>query len=171
MIDNIKRRQFFRLALGASLLAGSAALLKSILWPAALGADDFATLELFSDTLLPADELPAASDLGVPRALAGKAATDRQLRRLLRLGLDWLDSASHAKFDRAFAGLSEAERNQVLSIAAAAQQGTTERIFFDRARMELFTLYYAHPHTWAGLPASLPPQPIGFLDFASPPRV
>jgi hypothetical protein len=170
MIENIKRRQLLRLALGAGLLASSAALLKSILWPAALGADDVAALEGFADTLLPADELPAATSLGVPRALAKKAATDRQLRRLLRLGLDWLDSAARARFGRSFVGLSESERNQVLSDAATAPQGSTERVFFDRARIELFTLYYAHPQTWAGLRASFPPQPIGFLDFASPPR-
>ena len=170
MIESSKRRQFLRFVLGASLVASSAALLKSILWPAALDADEIATLERFADTLLPADELPAATSLGVPRALVETALTERRLRRLLHRGLSWLASTSRRDFGRPFTELGDAERSQVLAIAAAAEESTVERIFFDRARMELCTLYYAQPQTWVGLQASFPPQPMGFLDFASPPR-
>lgn len=169
MIESSKRRQFFRFVLGASLVASSAALLKSILWPAALDADEVAALERFADTLLPAGELPAASSLGVPRALAETALNDRQLRRLLHRGLNWLASTSRRDFGRPFTELGDSERGQVLAIAAAAEEGAVERIFFDRARVELYTLYYAHPQSWTGLHASFPPQPMGFLDFASPP--
>jgi gluconate 2-dehydrogenase subunit 3-like protein len=170
MMESSKRRQFFRFVLGASLVASSAALLKSILWPAALDADEVTALERFADALLPAGELPPASSLGVPRALVETALTDRQLRRLLHRGLSWLASTSRHDFGRPFTELSDTERGQVLAIAAAAKDGTVERIFFDRARLELCTLYYAHPQTWVGLPASFPPQPMGFLDFASPSR-
>jgi hypothetical protein len=170
MIHDSKRRQFLRLVLGGSLLAGSAALLKSVLRPAPLDAEEITALQHFADTLLPADELPAATSLGVPGALVQTATTDRPLRRLLRRGLSWLASTSQRDFGRSFVELNEAERNQVVALAAQAQEGTMERIFFDRARMELCALYYAQPQTWSGLHASLPPQPMGFLDFASRPK-
>jgi gluconate 2-dehydrogenase subunit 3-like protein len=170
MIESSKRRRFLRFAISASLVASSAALLKSILWPAALDADEVATLERFADALLPAGELPAASSLGVPRALVEAALTDRQLRRLLHRGLSWLASTSRRNFGRPFTELSDSEYGQVLAIAAAGEEGTVERFFFDRARLELCMLYYAQPQTWIGLQAVFPPQPMGFLDFASPPR-
>jgi hypothetical protein len=170
MIENSKRRKFLQYVLGTSLVASSAALLKSMLWPAALDADEVAALEHFADALLPAGELPAASSLGVPRAWVETALTDRHLRRLLHRGLNWLASTSRHDFGRPFTELSDSERGDIITTAAAAEEGTVERIFFDRARLELCTLYYAQPETWVGLQASFPPQPMGFLDFASTPR-
>ena len=169
MIGAPDRRSFLRYALGGGLLAASALLFKSIFWPPPLDSGETAALERFADVLIPRDDLPSANDLRLVDTIVRDASVERRLARLLRRGISWLDSAAKRDFGVAFAALDAAAADRVVTVAASGPESSVERIFFDRARIELFKLYYARPESWRGLAAVLPPQPLGFMDYASPP--
>jgi hypothetical protein len=170
MMDPGSRRQFLRFTVGGGLFALAGFLFKSIFWPAPLDAAAAATLERFADVLIPRDQSPSASDLRLVALLNAEAAFDRRLVRILRRGASWLDRSARSDFGRDYAELDDASADHIAQVATSAPIDAVERIFFERARIELFSLYYSRPESWSGLPASLPPQPLGFVDFASPPR-
>lgn len=162
------RRRFIGLALGLTALA-----------PLRLGAAESVADRLqrgqvlrgFLDTLLPADGTASATELGVDRLLLEQAADDPALARLIALGCDWLDQAArrHGKPD--FPSLSEPRREALLAEAEQATIGSVPGAFFHTLRHHAFGHYYADPRTWTALGYTGPPQPIGFPDFAEPPKV
>ena len=120
-----------------------------------------ATFSVFCDTLVPADELtPAASTLGVPRAIVVDLAGDPLGERLLAAGCAWLDEACAGDFARATEAVRVAacERMQAMPWESPAGR------FFLVMRNTVFALYYSESASWRGLALDRPPQPLGFLD-------
>lgn len=131
-----------------------------------------ATLKAFVDVLIPSDEItPSASALDVDKQLLTVAKAKRAYQRLLEQGLDWLNTQSQADFGGNFPELSEGKREAIVRQAAAAAYNTLPRVFFERTRADAFSFYYSRPESWRGIAYYRgPPQPMGFMDYAKPPR-
>jgi hypothetical protein len=128
------------------------------------------TLKAYVDTLIPADETPSGTALQVDRKLLRVAGGQPDYRRLLQLGLDWLNAQARAQYGRDFPELEDEEREAVVARAAAAAHDTLQRIFFERTRADAFFHYYGRPESWRGMAGYRgPPQPEGFPDYARPP--
>jgi hypothetical protein len=129
------------------------------------------TLRAYVDVLIPADETPGASALGVDKQLLVMAKGQWTYQRLLDLGLDWLNSQARARYGRNFTELDERNREAVVGQAAAAGYNTLPRVFFERTRADAFFHYYGRPEGWRGIAQYRgPPQPLGFLDYTQPPH-
>ncbi len=130
------------------------------------------TLKAYVDVLIPADEMtPSASALRVDEQLLTAGKDNLNYRRLLDLGLDWLNTQSRADFGGSFSDISEEKRDAVVRQAATAAYGTLPRVFFERTRADAFSFYYSRPESWRGIAYYRgPPQPLGLLDYARPPR-
>uniref|UniRef100_A4WZS4 Gluconate 2-dehydrogenase subunit 3 family protein n=1 Tax=Cereibacter sphaeroides (strain ATCC 17025 / ATH 2.4.3) TaxID=349102 RepID=A4WZS4_CERS5 len=117
------------------------------------------------DTLVPADETPSASALGIHRRLIDLAGGIENYPRLLAEGLDWLDqTAGHG-----FGSLPPEGRDRVIEAAFAAAAGTLPQVFATRVRADTMTLYYRDPRSWPGTGLTEPIQPAGYPDHALPP--
>jgi Gluconate 2-dehydrogenase subunit 3 len=126
------------------------------------GADRVArTFVAFCDTLVPADALtPAASALGVPKAILADVKGHPLGERLVAAGCDWLDVACGGDFVSA----AEAERNAALERMQAMPWESPAGRFFVVMRNTVMADYYVQPLAWRGLALDRPPQPLGFFD-------
>src|SRR5215470_3921911 len=88
-----------------------------------------ATLRAYVDVLIPADETPSATALGVDKKLLVMAKGRPDYHRLLALGFDWLNTQAQFKHGRNFAQLDETSRDAIVGRAAAAGHGTPPRVF------------------------------------------
>jgi hypothetical protein len=121
------------------------------------------------DTLIPADDTPAASAFGIDRALLAMAARSDDYRRLLEDGVQWLDRAARASGARSFAVASEQRRVDIVRQAEGSATNTLPRRFFERVKADAMRVYYAEPAAWQLLGYTGPPQPHGFPDYEEPP--
>lgn len=155
-----RRRAALRLLAGAAALA-FVEIPALAAGPASPPAASLATtFGAFCDTLVPADELtPAASALGVPRAILASLEGDGLGERLLAAGCDWLDAACAGGFARA----AEAERVAACERMQAMPWQSPAGRFFHLMRNTVLGLYYAEPAAWRGLALDRPPQPLGFF--------
>jgi hypothetical protein len=128
------------------------------------------TLQALLDTLIPGDETPAASAVGVDRTMLELAGRDAHYDRFLSAGLGWLDSTARAAGASSYVAAGEQQRIAVLQQAERERPDSLARTFFERMRRDAMHLYYSHPAAWPALGYSGPPQPAGFLDFEHPPR-
>jgi hypothetical protein len=163
------RRRFLGISLGAGMLAGLGFLFKKLFWSTPPRPAEFPTLAAYLDTLIPADETPGAVQLGVPDKIVAQAATNKGYQQLIQLGCAWLDEQARQQGVESFAALSEAQREQIVSLAAAEEEDALPRIFFDQTRSEVFLYYYAQPQTWRALGYTGPPQPLGFTNYTQAP--
>ncbi|MCS3904020.1 hypothetical protein J2T55_002052 [Methylohalomonas lacus] len=139
-------------------------------WRGAFAATGFkTTLAVFLDTLMPADETPAASELGIDQALLERAAADDRYERLIRNGCGLLDRVSQRAYARDFSELDEAQRIRIVEFFERQGPRTLARAFFRSVRDDLFELYYSQPQSWPGLGMDRPPQPAGYMDYQRPP--
>jgi len=119
------------------------------------------TFVAFCDTLVPADALtPAASALGVPKAILGDVKGHPLGERLLAAGCDWLDGECRGDF----AGAPEAARHAALERMQAMPWESPPGRFFVLMRNTVMADYYVQPLSWRGLALDRPPQPLGFFD-------
>ena len=119
------------------------------------------TFVAFCDTLVPADALtPAASALGVPKAILDDIAGQPLGERLLAAGCDWLDRECQGDF----AAATEAARHDALERMQAMPWESPAGRFFVLMRNTVMADYYAQPLSWRGLALDRPPQPLGFFD-------
>ena len=128
------------------------------------------TLGAWLDTLIPADETPSATQLGVDRLLIVAASDNRDYRTLLAFGQIWLDSQARLRGAPDFAALDAGGREAVATQAAGARAGSALRRFFDVTRQDTITRYYQQPGSWPGLGYSGPPQPLGHPDYTRSPE-
>ncbi len=105
------RRTFIRLLSVVSLLPYAPRLL------AGPSLRDFSTtLVAFLDTLMPADDTPSASDLGVPEKLLTLADNDDRYERLLLNGCLWLENLALKRHDTEFQNLDEPSRVAIVEL-------------------------------------------------------
>mgnify|MGYP006189416083 FL=1 len=115
-------------------------------------------LPLFIDHLIPADELtPAASALRVPQAVWQRAQQEPPFRQLIEWTCGWLD-----RYGDGYAALHPDEREVLMQWMSQAPWEAPQRRFFHLVREQAMALYYSDQRTWAGLPLSHPPQPMGY---------
>jgi hypothetical protein len=155
----VKRR---RVLLGSAM--GVLAGLRGARALSAVGAagDPLAALGPWLDTLIPADESPAATALGVPDALVAQARKEKGALAFLEAGCRWLDSEAQRRGAANFAALAEPARDEIARATTVAAAGTAQRQFFDFTFRNATSHYYAHPVVWRTLGYNGPPQPHGF---------
>ncbi|NNK32107.1 MAG: gluconate 2-dehydrogenase subunit 3 family protein [Xanthomonadales bacterium] len=122
------------------------------------------------DTLIPKDESPSATELGVDRALLEEMQEQSVLREFTRLGCDWLEREAGRMGAASFADLPEEQRISVVAALESAPANSLQHRFFRRIRYRALFHYYGHPESWKSLGYDGPPQPIGFPSFRQPPR-
>jgi|SRR5688572_5207524 hypothetical protein len=127
------------------------------------------TLRALVDTLIPEDETPAASALGVDQALVDLLRRTDDYRRLIDEGAEWLDRSARALGAKSFHAANAEQRADIVRQAERAKAGTLPRRMFERVLRDALRLYYAEPATWVALGYAGPPQPAGFLDFERAP--
>ena len=149
-----------RIALALALASTDLAALAAAASPAD-GERVVRTFVAFCDTLVPADALtPAASALGVPKAILADLQGQPLGERLLVAGCDWLDRECGGDF----AAASEATRDAALQKMQAMPWESPAGRFFLVMRNTVMADYYAQPLAWRGLALDRPPQPLGFFD-------
>jgi hypothetical protein len=123
----------------------------------------------FLDQLIPEDEWsPSASQAGVDAAIIADAQDDKELARVIELGVAWLDAEARKRGAEAFHQMSNKRQMLLVSVAERHRRGTVPRVFFANLRTQAFHHYYADPQTWAALGYAGPPQPRGFMDYQKP---
>lgn len=127
------------------------------------------TLAAWLDTLIPADETPSATQLGVDRMMLDAARNDPDYQVVLRFGRKWLDAQARARGAADFAALDPVAREAVAAQAAAAGKEAAEYYFFQATQHEAFGFYYTQPGSWPGLGYRGPPQPLGYMDYTRKP--
>ena len=152
----------------------SATLFSGLLWRYDVWAGVMATggpegdrLEAFSpwlDTLIPADETPSATALGVDRAILAWARDQPRAMSLLEDGCGWLDAVVRHNGASSFKLIPDVAREAIVRVAAVAEAPSLPRVFFDRTWDLAIYFYYADPAAWAALGYAGPPQPVGFPD-------
>ena len=164
----VKRRHFL---LGTTFGWALVRVLPSRAASRAPSASTDPTFAAYVDVLVPADETPSATALGIDKELLVVASGRNDYQRLLRWGVEWLNRQARAQYGRDFQALNEESRDGIVREAAAARADTLPRAFFERTRADVFYHYYARPEAWRGIASYRgPPQPVGFLDYAGPPR-
>lgn len=129
------------------------------------------TLRAYVDVLIPADETPSASQLGVDREMLAKGRNSVDYRNVLVYATSWLDEQARGRGNRDFVSLDLPARESVVARAAAADRESLENLSFEITRTDAFLYYYARPESWRGITDYRgPPQPLGFMDYYLPPR-
>jgi hypothetical protein len=164
----INRRRFVRLSLEAGLVTPAIVSLDGPI--SAAHAVDADTLRAYVDTLIPADQSPSATQLSVAEKMLARTKEDLRYRTLLEYGCSWLDREAGNVAGARFADVTEPDRERIVARAAGAPPGSPIRVFFDTTRDHAFIHYYATPESWRTIGYSGPPQPVGFPDYARPPR-
>ncbi len=156
-----RRRAARLVALGAAFACADWPALAATLVPDPGGDRIARVFAAFCDTLVPADALtPAASALGVPRAILDDVRGDALAERLVGAGCAWLDAECAGDFARA----AEAARvAAALRMQAMPWESPAGR-FYQVMRNTVMADYYAQPVAWRGLALDRPPQPLGFFD-------
>ncbi len=116
----------------------------------------------YLDTLLPADESPAATGLGLDTIILTGARRNPKLTRVIELGCAWLDHQAAQRGAVDFTGLDETGRIAIVTTAERSAGRSLPRVFFTATRNLAFREYYAQPAAWKGLGYNGPPQPAGF---------
>lgn len=164
----MKRREFIKLGLQSAVLL-SCAVKAPPVWAAASG-QPLKSFAAFADTLIPEDESPSASALGLDRELIRHAEGVENYTRLLLLGCWWLDEQAATFMQSDFDALTSERREVVVTTAEVSPPGSIPRMFFERVRQDLFGFYYAHPASWKSLGLEAPPQPAGNPDYMKHPQ-
>src|SRR5215472_4285795 len=70
--------------------------------PKFFSADEFATLSVISELIIPATDTPGAIGARVPEYIDGVVSANRQHQKVFREGLAWVDKESKRRFRRGF---------------------------------------------------------------------
>ena len=166
------RRWFLKFSLVAGLMTGLGILFKrkGVPPPPETHSSSLReTLGAFLDTLIPADESPSATQLGVTDKIMPLLAKNPRFTELVTEGCRWLDDQAQQRQGRNFFLLSNPAREEVVELASRSAPGSLPRRFFDQLRANGFFYYYANPQSWASLDYEGPPQPRGFPEYTQAP--
>jgi len=164
----LTRRRFLRILAGAGLLAASGTILKTRLLPSAITEKEEAVLRSYLDTLIPGGDAPSATELGVDRAFIAQASGNRELRRIVKFGMDWIDTRARRAGYESFYAAPEQDREDVITAARNSGSASNPRAFYLRTRNMAFDLYYADKRSWPFVGYNGPPQPYGNPDYTKP---
>ena len=129
------------------------------------------TLKAYLDTLIPADETPSATQLGVDQQMLAKGRNDEGYQLALVVGTTWLDEQARERGARDFVSLDGSAGEAIVARAAEADSESVENLFFEITRTDAFLYYYARPESWHGITDYQgPPQPLGYMDYYLPPQ-
>ena len=125
-----------------------------------------ATFSALIDVLLPGDETPSGSDLGVDRKVLEYGRTVSNYSKLIQLGCYWLNLKSKALYKAKFIQLSDAQQIKVVTLLESSPQGNIEQQFFERVLSDAFRFYYSEPASWSLFALNGSPQPMGYPDYS-----
>ncbi len=129
------------------------------------------TFAAYLDTLIPADDFtPSATQVGVPAKMLARLSMRPQPQQIVTAAGQWLNSQAVELAKKSFVELNAEQREKIVAQAERSQENSVPRIFFEMTRREAFVHYYADARSWKGIPDARAPQPLGFLDYASPPQ-
>lgn len=163
------RRRFLRLLVAFSTFVPASVLL-AVPTGKSTRKISIRALGPYLDTLIPEDQAPSATQLGVDKHLIAISRTNPRFARLIALGCEWLDKQGRERGVEDFAALDETMRETMVAGAEQSPAGSLPRSFFTSTHKMAFRQYYAHPDSWPSLGYAGPPQPFGFLDYAQPPK-
>lgn len=160
-----ERRVLLRATLASPLVLLAATGIAST----SISADSIQTLKAYLDILIPADESPAASAVGVHEALLASMKADGRYHYLVTEGISWLARQADAVAQRPFAELPLSAQEDVVTRLAGQRVSTLLKLFFDRTRADAMRAYYAQPLAWPTLGINATPQPVGHPNYTQPP--
>lgn len=128
------------------------------------------TLGSYLDTLIPADQTPSASQLGVTEKLLRRAYKSRRYATTLKQGCDWLDQQAQDLQQSNFNLLPPLLQESIVAKAEASAANSLPNRFYTSTRHDAFFYYYAHPKSQTCLNEAGPPQPLGYMDYQKPPK-
>lgn len=164
------RRYILKVFSSIVLFTGSGFLFQILFSTRTTATDENQTLSAFLNTLIPPDETPGATTLGVDRKILAKAEKEANYKKLIKDGCKWLNNRAVERGSYNFASLNELQRDYLVTLASSGKINSLERVFFIKIRNDAFYYYYSHPTTWNALRYPGPPQPMGFMNYTSPPR-
>jgi hypothetical protein len=121
------------------------------------------------DVLLPLDQSPSGTDLGVDEYLWSRALRREEHGRLVWLLCAWLDREAVSAGADDFSSADEAQKITLVRRASEAPPRTMPSAAFRFIQDRAFERYYADPRSWPSLGYAGPPQPQGFPGHAQPP--
>ncbi len=139
--------------------------------PQVSAVDPFRAFAPYMDTLIPRDESPGATDLGVDQEILSRIRNSDYRKGIIQQGCRWLDEAARKRGATDFTALGPDGREAVVGKAAEAAPGTPLHEFFRYTRDQAVRIYYANPESWISLNYRGPPQPLGFTDYTQPPTL
>lgn len=155
----------------ARLLAGSFSVLSPY---------EATVLDEVSALLIPTDQDPGARDAQVVRRLDQWLGTDAEGREVYRQGIAWVDLYAAELYGQdSFLTVPIDGRIRILELAESGRVGRVQKLkewwtlgswgqgtrFFERARRDVFTLFYAAPEGWRVAGYQGPPQFGGYPGF------
>jgi hypothetical protein len=124
------------------------------MWPLTFSEEQRRTVAALCDVILPADDVsPSASQLKVPDFIdewvSAPYPIQREDRKLILSGLEWLNAESIRRFNKAFADSSEGQKveicDDICSMQKAAVAFEHGAAFFSKFRELAMGAYYSTP--------------------------
>ncbi len=136
---------------------------------ARMAGDGADVLPSLLDVLIPADETPSASQLGIPAKILALAERVPNYSVMLSEGARWLNQLASQSHGRPFLMLKVPEQDSILEKAFTSPVGTLPYVYLHRIREDSMRLYYQDPRSWRGTGISRPLQPLGYPLHDRPP--
>jgi len=114
--------------------------------PQFFSPNEYVTIELLSDLIIPSDGTPGAKEAGVSEFIDFMAASDPEIQQPFRTGLRWLNEHAQENHGSGFANLAAEQQIRILEVLARAQaHGSSEtegQKFFSLVRRYTVMGYY-----------------------------
>jgi hypothetical protein len=136
---------------------------------AGLAGDGAEVLPSLLDALIPPDETPSATQLGIPAKILALAQGIPNYPVMLGEGARWLNQMAGQGHGRPFIQLKGPEQDAILDKAFSSPAGTLPHVYLHRIREDAMRLYYQDPRSWRGTGISRPLQPLGYPGHDRPP--
>ena len=90
--------------------------------PRFFSSDEYATLELLTDLIIPSDGSPGAREAGVSEFIDFMVASDPKIQYRFRYGLSWIDTHARWLHNKAFRELAAEQQTDILEHLAYKDQ-------------------------------------------------
>lgn len=162
-----------------------------------LDPHQYAMVAVLADLIIPADEFQGASLAGVVDFIDKHLGqTTAYEQAAYRDGLKWLDKVSRRLHGNGFLDLDHSDQTNLLhriykmvGVVRMKGRGLGQRlkrklvrtwyeffdimdnnvVFFIYLRRHVIYAFYANPESWVDIGYFGPPQPVGYLNYATPP--